>query len=225
MEKKTVMSNEELIKEAERLMIESGRAAKNRTRTRPDYIGKGIKYELDTGSELVEQIKRELPDKWNEWVSLTHEFLIRGKEYGMRPTFDRRSSDNNYCLNNIDFLTFDEHMEKDNIVSVTIYDSLEKSINQYRTMTEASDMLNCSVPTISRYCDSGTPFRNRYSIQAEGVNKSKNNNKAEGHQEMMAVINGFIDEFDDDGNLVRQVPAQLKGIVSFPKLEYRRQGV
>jgi len=226
MEKETVVvSKEEIIKEAERLLIRSSYKAKARTEKRIDYINKGIKYELAIGKGLIRQVKSELPDKWNEWASLTHEFLVHGREYGMRPTIDRMDSDKSYHIDNINFLTFDSHMEKDNLVPVTVYDMQKQSINQYRTSDATSDVLECSGASISRYLDSGLPFRNRYLLQAEGVNKSKNNNKAKRETKMLAIANVIIEKFDDNDKVIRSFSTQIKSIVSFDKLEIRRQGV
>lgn len=217
--------NDELIKEAEKLMIRSGYKAKARTEKRNDYINKGIKYELKTGRELVAEIKEVLPNKWSEWLEQTHGYLCSGRDDMKRPTIDRRDSDDNYRLDNIDFLPFDEHIRKDKAIEITVYDTQNQSFNKYVTMTEASRILMCSVENISRYCGSNVLYKNRYLIQAEGDKVGKSNNKAERNQRMPVVLNVIMNEFDDDGNVVRTFPAQMKGEISFPMIEARRQPV
>ena len=217
------MTNDELIKEAEELLIASGRAAKNRIRTRSDYKGK--KYLLETGSKLIEQIQRDLPDKWTQWVEQTHAFICSGRERMKRPTFDRIDSNGDYSLDNLDFLPLDLHMNKDNLVGITVYDFKNQSFKKYKSMTAAEKSLDCVNSTVSRHCDSGVRFKHRYLIQAEGLNGSKNSNRAKRKQKMLAVATVVMEEFDDDGNFVREFTTQMTGEMLFPTIELKRQGI
>lgn len=215
----------ELIKESEGLLIRSGYLAKARTEKRNDYINKGIKYELMIGRELVRQIQVELPDKWAQWVAQTHDYLVHGKDKNKRPTIDRRNSDGNYCLENIDFLPFYQHIQKDKAIAITVYDMQGMSFKQYVTMTEASKALMCSVETISKYTGSGVLYKSRYLVQSEGEKVGKSNNKVEREQRWKAVFNVIMNKFDEDGNVIHTFPAQIESEISFPMIEARRQMV
>ena len=219
------MTIDELIKEARKLMILSSYKAKARTEQRKDYISKGIKYELDIGSKLVEQIQMELPDKWEQWLQQTHAYLCAGKAKMKRPTIDRRDSSGDYCLENIDFLPLDEHLMKDRAIGVTVYDFHRQTLNQYVTMTEASEALMCSVETVSRYTGSDIRYKDRYLIQSEGKKAGKCNRKAERMQKVLAVSTVIIEEFDDEGNFVREFPIQIKNEITFPAIQARRHAV
>ena len=98
-------------------------------------------------------------------------YLQSDKDKMLRPTIDRVDSNGNYNIDNIDFLPFYEHIQKDKAISVTVYDFAQTSFREYPSMTSVGDVLGCSVETISKYCNSGVKYLNRFIIQSDGINK------------------------------------------------------
>lgn len=213
MELKALASLEEVTKEGSRLLIRSGYSAKSRTEKRVDYMKKGIKYELPLRKELVSYIIKEKPEHWRKWLELTKKYLQSGKDKMQRPTIDRIDSYGNYCIDNIDFLPFDEHIQKDKAIGVTVYDFEKRSFREYPSMASVGEALGCSRDTISRYCRSGVMYQSRFLIQSEGLKQSQRSNRVERNQK-----HSIVSEVEVNKN-----PMQIHATIEFPKIEIHRK--
>ncbi|MEI4770998.1 NUMOD1 domain-containing DNA-binding protein [Psychrobacillus sp. FJAT-51614] len=222
MELKALARLEEVTNEGSKLLIISGYKAKSRTEKRVDYIKKGIKYELPLGKELVSYTKKEKPEHWRKWLEQTEKYLQSDKDKMLRPTIDRIDSNGNYCIDNIDFLPFYEHIQKDNAIGVTVYDFEKRSFREYPSMASVGEALGCSRETISRYCNSGVKYLNRYVIQSEGDKKSKRSKRIERVQTYDVVSDVVLNEYDEAGTIIRELPAQIHTKVEFPIIELQR---
>lgn len=203
-------------------MIRSGYSAKSRTEKRVDYMKKGIKYELPLGKELVSYIKKEKPEHWRKWLEQTEKYLQSDNDKMLRPTIDRIDSNDNYRIDNIDFLPFYEHIKKDKAIGVTVYDFEKKSFREYPSMASVGEKLGCSRETISKYSNSGVKYLNRYAIQSEGDKQSKRSKRIERVQTYDVVSNVVLNEYDEAGTIIREIPAQIHTTMEFPKIKLER---
>ncbi|MEK4086300.1 NUMOD1 domain-containing DNA-binding protein [Psychrobacillus sp. FSL K6-1415] len=222
MELKVLVGLEEVANESSKLLIRSGYSAKSRTEKRVDYMKKGIKYELPLGKELVSYIKKEKPEHWRKWLEQTEKYLQSDNDKMLRPTIDRIDSNDNYCIDNIDFLPFYEHIQKDKAIGVTVYDFEKKSFREYPSMASVGEKLGCSRETISKYSNSGVKYLNRYAIQSEGDKQSKRSKRIERVQTYDVVSNVVLNEYDEAGTIIREIPAQIHTTMEFPKIKLER---
>lgn len=212
MEQKVLLDLEEVTNEGIKLLIKSGHSAKSRTKIRVDYMKKGIKYELPLGKELVDYIRSHKIELWAKWLKQTEKYLHSYKDTMLRPTIDRMDSNGNYSIDNIDFLPFHEHIQKDKAIGVTVYNLEERSFREYPSMSSVGEALGCSRETISRHCNSGVCYLDRFLIQSEGHKQSKRSKRAERIQTHSIVSEVVICE----------KPLQIHTTVEFPKIELRR---
>lgn len=214
MELIALASLEEVTNEGSKLLIRSGYSAKSRTEKRVDYMKKGIKYELPLGKELVSCIKEEKPEHWRKWLEQTEKYLQSDKDKMLRPTIDRIDSNGNYCIENIDFLPFYEHIQKDNATGVTVYNFEQKSFREYPSMASVGEVLGCSRETISKYCNSGVMYQNRFIIQSEGLKQSQRSNRVERIQKH-SIVSEEVE--------INKKTLQIHATIEFPKIELHRK--
>lgn len=212
MELKALLSLEEVTNEGIKLLIRSGYSAKSRTEKRADYMKKGIKYELPLGKELVVYISTHKKELWMEWLKQTEIYLLTGKDKMLRPTIDRIDSNGDYNIDNIDFLPFHEHIQKDKAIGVTVYNFKKRSFREYPSMSSVAEALQCSVETISRHCNSGVLYLDCFLIQSEGKKQSKRSKRAERIQ-----THSIVSEV-----VINQKPMRIQTKVEFPKIELHR---
>ncbi|MGR9047090.1 NUMOD1 domain-containing DNA-binding protein [Halobacillus faecis] len=179
MKQEEMVTSTSVKEEAIVLAKESGRYAKDRVANNPSYIKKGVQYELETGDELIKQLKRELPQKWRKFLTITADYLIHDRDKKKRPTFDRIDPDGDYALYNLDILSFEDNTRKDKAIPVNVLDLKGKEYVQYPSMRAASKALDCTRESIGRYCHSGVKYLDNYLIQAVGDKKGQNKAKRE----------------------------------------------
>ncbi|MBY0123617.1 hypothetical protein [Bacillus sp. S/N-304-OC-R1] len=213
----------EIIEEAKELLIRSGISAKKRTEQGKSYIRKGIKYDLPSGIELVSLIQQQKPKLWDRWVEQTKHFLHEGKDANYRPTIDRIDSNGDYCLENINFLPHFEHMLKDKAIPITSYNIKQRTFREVPAMAYEGKILKCSRDVISKYCDSGILYEGNYLFQSDVETKAKRNTRPKKKQEYMAVFNVIMNEYDEEGNVIREFPAQLEGVLEVPEIKIYRK--
>jgi hypothetical protein len=95
-----------------------------------DYGGRGIKC-LITAEEI-----RQLMIRDNYWKL-------------NKPSIDRIDNDSNYCLENCRFIEMSENSKRTSIKQILQYDLEENFIKEWKSLTEASNILNLQISNIS----------------------------------------------------------------------------
>ena len=72
---------------------------------------KHVKCSFKSAKKFFESVKRN-KKLYEVWLDLTKKYLESGKEYSLRPTFDRVDELGNYCIKNIQILTFGQNASK-----------------------------------------------------------------------------------------------------------------
>jgi hypothetical protein len=78
------------------------------------------------------------------------------------PSIDRINEDIGYTIDNLQFLSNIENARKYSSVPVLIIDINTTDMVQFRSMTEASKYIGCSIWDVSNSCRNGKLIKHRY---------------------------------------------------------------
>jgi hypothetical protein len=100
----------EVINNGNKLLMKTCRKAIERSGyTEGPY--KNVKCSFKSAKKFFESVKSH-KKLYEVWLDITKKHLESGKEYSLRPTFDRIDEQGHYYINNLQILTFGQNASK-----------------------------------------------------------------------------------------------------------------